>query len=153
MHGLQASLLTFSGKTICEVTYLYRKYHNTKTVADGIKFDSKLEAERYTQLKMMERAGVIRNLELQPSFELLPSFMKNGKTWRKTVYKADFRYILCEDDKTIIEDVKGSASVITDVFRLKQKLFEYKYPDYTISIVTSKDIKKFQRETKVGKMC
>ena len=132
---------------------MYRKYHNTKTVADGIKFDSRLEAERYAQLKMMERAGAIRDLELQPEYELIPSFKKGGKTWRKTVYKADFRYILAEDDKTIIEDVKGSTSVITDVFRLKQKLFECKYPEYTISIVTSKDIKKFQRETKVGKMC
>ena len=135
------------------MTYLYRKYHNTKTVADGIKFDSKLEAERYAQLKIMERAGVIRALELQPSFDLIPSFRKNGKTWRKTVYKADFRYILAEDDSYIIEDVKGSTAVITGVFRLKQKLFEYKYPEYTISIVTSKDIKKFQKETKVGKMC
>lgn len=132
---------------------MYRKYHNKKTVIDGIKFDSKLEAERYAQLKMMERAGVIRDLELQPSFELIPSFRKNGKTWRRTLYKADFRYILAEDDSYIIEDVKGSTSVITDVFRLKQKLFEYKYPEYTISIVTSKDIKKFQRETKVVKMC
>lgn len=132
---------------------MYRKYHNKKIVIDGIKFDSKLEAERYGQLKMMERAGVIRELELQPSFDLLPSFRKNGKTWRKTVYKADFRYILAKDDRIIIEDVKGSTAVITDVFRLKQKLFEYKYPDYTISIVTSKDIKKFQIVTKVGKMC
>lgn len=132
---------------------MYRKYHNTKTVADGIKFDSKLEAERYAQLKILERAGVIRELELQPSFELIPSFKKNGKTWRKTVYKADFRYILAKDDRIIIEDVKGSTAVITDVFRLKQKLFEYKNPDLTISIVTSKDIKKFQRETKDGKMC
>lgn len=132
---------------------MYRKYHNTKTIADGIKFDSKLEAERYAQLKILERAGVIRGLELQPSFELIPSFKKNGKTWRRTVYKADFRYILREDGSYIIEDVKGSTAVITDVFRLKQKLFEYKYPDYTISIITSKDIKKFQKETKVGKMC
>lgn len=131
---------------------MYRKYHNTKTVLNGIKFDSKLEAERYAQLKILERAGAIKGLELQPSFELLPSFKKNGKTWRKTVYKADFRYILCDGDVTIIEDVKGSIAVITDVFRLKQKMFEYKYPEYTISIVTSKDIKKFQKETKSGKM-
>lgn len=132
---------------------MYRKYHNTKTVLDGIKFDSKLEAERYAQLKILEHAGVIKGLELQPSFELLPSFRKNGKTWRKTVYKADFMYILVDDDRIIIEDVKGSTAVITDVFRLKQKLFEYKYPEYTISIVTSKDIKKFQKETKIGKIC
>ena len=132
---------------------MYRKYHNTKTVADGIKFDSKIEAERYAQLKILERAGVIRDLELQPEYELIPSFKKGGKTWRRTVYKADFRYILAEDDSYIIEDVKGSTAVITDVFRLKQKLFEYKYPEYTISIVTSKEIKKFRKETKVGKMC
>ena len=119
---------------------MYRKYHNTKTVADGIKFDSKLEAERYEQLKILERAGVIRDLKLQPEYELIPSFRKNGKTWRKTVYKADFRYILAENDKTIIEDVKGSTAVITDVFRLKQKLFEYKYPELTIKIVTRKDM-------------
>ena len=119
---------------------MYRKYHNTKTVADGIKFDSKLEAERYEQLKILERAGVIRDLELQPEYELIPSFKKYGKTWRKTVYKADFRYILSENDKTIIEDVKGSTAVITDVFRLKQKLFEYKYPELTIKIVTRKDM-------------
>ena len=117
-----------------------RKYHNKKTFIDGIKFDSKLEAERYAQLKILEREGVIRDLELQPSFELLPSFRKNGKTWRRTLYKADFRYILAEDDSYIIEDVKGSTSVITDVFRLKQKLFEYKYPELTIKIVTRKDM-------------
>lgn len=132
---------------------MYRKYHNAKTIVDGIKFDSRLEAERYAQLKILERAGVIRGLELQPSFELIPSFKKNGKTWRRAVYKADFRYILCEDDRMIIEDVKGSTAMITDVFRLKQKLFEYLYPELAISIVTSKDIKKFQRETKYDKMC
>lgn len=127
---------------------MYRKYHNAKTIVDGIKFDSRLEAERYAQLKILERAGVIRDLELQPEYELIPSFKKNGKTWRRTVYKADFRYILAEDDRIIIEDVKGSTAMITDVFRLKHKLFEYKYPDYTISIITSKDIRKFQKETK-----
>ena len=117
-----------------------RKYHNTKVVVDGIKFDSKLEAKRYGQLKLMERAGVIRGLELQPEYELIPSFKKNGKTWRRTVYRADFRYISCEDDRIIIEDVKGSEAVITDVFRLKQKLFEYRYPELTIKIVTRKDM-------------
>ena len=117
-----------------------RKYHNTKIQVDGITFDSKLEAERYGQLKMMERAGVIRDLVLQPEFELIPSFRKFGKTWRRTVYRADFKYILCSDDSHIIEDVKGSKAVITDVFRLKQKLFEYQYPELSIKIVTRKDM-------------
>ena len=119
---------------------MYRKYHNKKTVADGIKFDSKLEAERYAQLKILERSGVIRDLELQPEYELIPSFKKGGKTWRRTVYKADFRYILADGDRIIIEDVKGSTAVITDVFRLKQKLFEYLYPELTIKIVTRRDM-------------
>lgn len=132
---------------------MYRKYHNTKMIVDGIKFDSRLEAERYEQLKILERAGIIRDLELHPEYELIPLFRKNGRTWRRAVYKADFRYILAEDDRIIIEDVKGSTAMITDVFRLKQKLFEYLYPDYTISIVTSKDIRKFQKETKNVKMC
>lgn len=117
-----------------------RKYHNTKVQVDGIMFDSKLEAERYGQLKLMELAGVIRDLELQPEYELIPSFKKGGKTWRRTVYRADFSYVRAEDDKTIIEDVKGSTAVITDVFRLKQKLFEYRYPELTIKIITRKEM-------------
>lgn len=132
---------------------MYRKYHNKKIVIDGIKFDSKLEAERYGQLKMMERAGVITGLELQPCFELVPAFEKNGKKWRKMTYIADFQYFSCAEGKCIVEDVKGSEKVLTDVFRLKQKLFEYRYNELTIRIVTSKNIKKFQKETKVGKMC
>ena len=132
---------------------MYRKYHNTKTVADGIKFDSKLEAKRYLQLKEWEKEGRITGLELQPCFELVPAFEKNGKKWRKMTYVADFQYFSCAEDKCIVEDVKGSEKVLTDVFRLKQKLFEYRYDELTIRIVTSKDIKKFQRETKVAKMC
>ena len=132
---------------------MYRKYHNTKTVADGIKFDSKLEAKRYLQLKEWEKEGRITGLELQPCFELVPAFEKNGKKWRKMTYVADFQYFSCAEDKCIVEDVKGSEKVLTDVFRLKQKLFEYRYDELTIRIVTSKVIKKFQRETKVAKMC
>lgn len=132
---------------------MYKKYHNKKTVADGIKFDSKLEAERYLQLKEWEKEGRITGLELQPCFELVPAFEKNGKKWRRTVYKADFQYYSCADGKCIVEDVKGSTAMITDVFRLKQKLFEYLYPDLAISIVTSKEIRKFQKETKCVKMC
>ena len=132
---------------------MYKKYHNAKTIVDGIKFDSRLEAERYAQLKILEHAGVIRDLELHPEYELIPLFRKNGRTWRRAVYKADFRYILAKDDRMIIEDVKGSEAMITDVFRLKQKLFEYLYPDLAISIITSKDIRKFQKETKNVKMC
>lgn len=41
------------------------KYHNRKTIVDGITFDSKAEAERYKELKRLELIGVIKGLELQ----------------------------------------------------------------------------------------
>ena len=54
------------------------KYNNTRPVVDGIKFDSKREAERYKELKLLERAGKISDLILQPRFELLPKYTING---------------------------------------------------------------------------
>lgn len=68
-------------------------------------FDSAKEAQRYRELKLLERAKKISNLELQPRFLLQESFRKNGKTYRKIEYVADFKYI--EKGKTIVEDVKG----------------------------------------------
>ncbi len=106
------------------------KYKNTKIVVDNIKFDSNLEATRYKELKLLLRAGEISNLELQPRFLLQDSFKKNGKTYRKIEYIADFQYI--ENGKTIVEDVKG---IQTDVFKLKHKIFEKKYPDLTLKII------------------
>ena len=100
------------------------KYHNTKTCIDGITFDSKLESKRYQELKTMENQGIIKNLVLQPSYELIPKFKKGNKTYRKTRYIADFSYFDNKLGKTIVEDVKG---VKTDVYKLKKKLFEYKY--------------------------
>ena len=111
------------------------KYHNIKKTVDGIKFDSKAEAERYVELKLMQRAGHISGLQLQPEFELIPRYKKNGKTVRKTVYIADFMYTDNYTDETVIEDVKG---VKTAVYKLKKKLFEYRYPQYTITEVIKK---------------
>lgn len=98
----------------------YSKYRAKKTVVDGIKFDSKREAERYCELKLLEKAKEIRNLELQPRFLLQDKFKdRNGKTHRKIEYVADFMYI-DKDGKKIVEDVKG---MMTDVYKLKKKLF------------------------------
>lgn len=103
------------------------KYGNRKTVVDGIRFDSKLEAQRYCELKLLLKAGKIQDLKLQPSFELIPAFRKNGVTYRGIYYKADFSYTL--NGKTIIEDTKGFK---TDVYILKKKLFEFRYPELHI---------------------
>jgi hypothetical protein len=63
---------------------------------------------------------------------LQDGFKKNGKTYRKIVYKADFEYFDIQQGKVIIEDVKG---VKTEVYKLKKKLFEYKYPELSITEV------------------
>jgi hypothetical protein len=108
------------------------KYRNQKTIINGIKFDSKLEAKRYQELKLLERANEIESLELQPEFELIPSFKKNGKTIRRTIYKGDFSYIDKRTGKRIIEDTKGYK---TKDYILKKKMFEYKFPELTIKEV------------------
>lgn len=106
------------------------KFRNKKVQVDMYVFDSIAESRRYKELKLLERAGKIQNLELQPHFLLQESFKKNGKTFRKIEYIADFKYI--ENGKTIVEDVKG---IQTDVFKLKHKLFEKKYPDLELRII------------------
>lgn len=109
------------------------KYHARKTVVDGITFDSKLEAQRYSELKLLEMTGEIEGLTLQPEYVLIPSFKKNGKTYRKTVYRADFRYVDRATGKEIVEDVKGYR---TPEYRLKKKLFEWRFPGLTITEIT-----------------
>ena len=108
------------------------KYKSKSVVVDGHKFPSQLEAKRYTELKMMQRSGRISNLKLQPRFELQPSFKKNGKTYRKIEYVADFQYLDNKTKKTVIEDTKGFE---TDVFKIKLKMFEYKYPNLEITLI------------------
>lgn len=98
------------------------KYHNEKTTVDGIKFDSKKEANRYLELKMLERAGEISDLQLQVKYELVPPCLKpSGKHTRAVEYIADFVYN--ENGKTVVEDVKGyKRGSAYNIFRIKQKL-------------------------------
>lgn len=68
------------------------KYRNKKTQVDMYVFDSIAESKRYKELALLQRAGEIQNLELQPRFLLQESFKKNGKTYRRIDYIADFMY-------------------------------------------------------------
>lgn len=106
------------------------KYRNQKIIIDGHEFPSKKEGNRYLELKLLQRAGEISNLELQPKFILQESFKKKGKTYREIFYIADFKYI--ENGQVVVEDTKG---VETETFKLKHKLFEYKYPDLELRII------------------
>lgn len=111
------------------------KYNNKKVQVDMRVFDSVLEAKRYRQLVLLERAKAIKNLQLQVPFLLQESFRKNGKTYRKIEYIADFVYE--KNCKTVVEDTKG---VKTDVFEIKRKLFERRYPHLSIKIVTKEEV-------------
>lgn len=106
------------------------KYRNKKVIVDDYVFDSIQESKRYKELKLLLKAEKISDLELQPHFLLQERFKKNGKTYRKIEYIADFKYI--ENGKTIVEDVKG---IQTDVFKLKHKIFEKLYPDLELRII------------------
>jgi hypothetical protein len=110
----------------------FSKYRAKKTIVNGIMFDSKREADRYATLLLLEKSGRIKDLKLQPTYELIPRFIKNGKTYRKTTYKADFEYFDTKLNKIVVEDVKGFK---TDVYKLKKKMFEHKYEDLEIEEV------------------
>lgn len=106
------------------------KYRNKKVIVDDYIFDSIQESKRYKELKLLLKSGEIQNLELQPHFLLQEAFKKNGRTFRKIEYIADFKYI--ENGKTVVEDVKG---IQTDVFKIKHKLFEKMYPELELRVI------------------
>lgn len=92
------------------------KYYNKKTqTIDGMVFDSKKEASRWGQLKLMERAGLIKDIQTQVKFELIPK--QEGE--RACSYVADFVYTDCNTGKKVVEDTKGYR---TEVYRIKRKL-------------------------------
>lgn len=107
--------------------YKQSKYHNKKVEYNGMKFDSKKEMAYYMKLKLLEKAGEIKNVERQIEYELIPKFKVGNKTYRKTSYFADFRYVSVEDDKIHVVDVKSLITAKNDVYRLKKKLMAYKY--------------------------
>lgn len=104
------------------------KYHSLQTVSFGRRFDSKKEANRYRELTFLLQAGEITNIECQVPYLLQEKFRKNGKAIREINYIADF-VVTYKDGHIEVEDVKG---VKTEVYRLKKKLFEKRYPELTI---------------------
>lgn len=108
------------------------KYGNRKVTRNGVTYDSKKEADRHAVLKLMERAGMITNLQHQVKFDLLPAqreadvqgvggIVKKGKLLEREVsYIADFTYY--ENGKLVVEDTKGFR---TADYILKRKLMLY----------------------------
>lgn len=101
---------------------LYHKYNANQTIIDGRKFPSKKEAGRYQELMQMWRSGEIRYFLPQVSLEL------NDQGSAK--YRCDF-LIFPHEGPEIYEDVKG---IKTDMYKLKKKLIEARYPIKIIEI-------------------
>lgn len=109
----------------------YSKYKNKKVEVDGIVFDSIREANRYTELLLLEKAGAITGLQRQVKYVLIPAqyeadyILKNGKVKRgkcierECSYIADFVYLDKEQGEWIAEDVKGFK---TKEYIIKRKL-------------------------------
>lgn len=112
------------------------KYGAERCQLNGEVFDSKKEARRWQELRLLEKAGEISNLRRQVKYVLIPTqkettveIRKDGTpklalkvAERECSYVADFVYE--EDGKTIVEDAKGMK---TEVYRIKKKLMLYMY--------------------------
>lgn len=94
------------------------KYRNQPTERDGEKFDSKLEANRFDDLKLMEQAGEIRDLRAHVSFPLMVGDQLIG------AYEADAVYVEAATGRKVVEDSKG---VRTPLFRWKARHFKAQY--------------------------
>ena len=112
------ALETITREEYFKLTKPKNKYFANKTEVDGIWFDSKKEAERYRQLKVLERCGQIRNLTLQPRFPLIVNES------RICEYRADFSYYSMRTCEPVVEDTKGKP---TREYKLKKALFEALY--------------------------
>ena len=134
------------------------KYGNLKQVVDGITFDSKRESDYYLQLKLLRQAGEVTDIEPHPKFGLQQGFWKCNKCnviWGEDelkrgictfcgtkmpkmsaiTYSADF-WVTYKDGHTEIIDVKG---IETEAFKIKRKLFEYKYPHLMLKTIKKGD--------------
>lgn len=87
-------------------------------------FDSRKEARRWVELRALERAGAIRDLQRQVRMELVPAFEADGKKYRAITYMPDFVYFDVSAGRVVYEDCKGYR---TDVYRLKAKLFAWRF--------------------------
>lgn len=101
------------------------KYHSNKVCIDGIKFDSRKEANKYCELKLLQKAGEVIELHLQPEFILQDGYIRNGKKIRPIVYRADFQ-VKYKDGREVVIDTKGYR---TKEYLIKKKLLLARYPE------------------------
>ena len=104
------------------------KMRNVRIEIDGIKFQSKKEGKRYSDLKMLVIAGLISHLEVQPKSYIIMDKKFNVSKGRNITYRLDFKYYDIELRKTVHEDVKGrKKGTQYDLFMLKKCLMKQIY--------------------------
>ena len=105
------------------------KYHNKKVVRDGETFDSVKEYRRFCELLLLEKGGVISDLQRQVKYVLIPSQKEGKKTIeRECSYRADFVYTDNETGETVVEDVKGyKKGSAYQLFTIKRKLMLFRF--------------------------
>ncbi len=108
------------------------RMNSIKKEVDGIKFDSIMEANYYEYLKKEQLLGHILSFELQPEYVLLDPYEKYGRNIRGIKYIADFLIVYPDLSERVI-DVKA---VEMDDFKLKRKMFDAKYPDLYLQLIT-----------------
>lgn len=103
-----------------------RKYRNKPTELDGIRFDSRREAVRWAELRLLEKAGEIYDLQRQVPFTLIPAQrdIQGRVIEREAKYVADFTYRRPETGRLVVEDVKSEATK-TREYVIKRKLLLY----------------------------
>lgn len=107
------------------------RYTTYKPIIDEIQFDSMMEARYYIKLCKDLKNDVILSFKRQIAFELQPKFKKNGKIYRSIEYVCDF-LVKEKNQTTTVLDIKGKETV---EFKIKHKLFEYKYPNYDLKVI------------------
>lgn len=113
------------------------KYGNRRVIEDGYVFDSVAERNHYISLKLLQLAGEISQLQLQPKYILLEGFKHpaTGKRVRAITYTADFAYV--ENGQTVVIDIKGAR---TEAYKIKAKLFMAKFPHIEFREIPAKDV-------------
>jgi len=116
------------------------KYNAIRSELNGIRFASKLEADRYKQLMELQRAGKITKLKLQVQFVIARGYIdpRTGEKMRPVVYVADFMYFDTERKIWVVEDTKG---IVTNNFSNKWRQCREEYPEYEWKIITREDIR------------
>lgn len=101
------------------------KYGAKPVTVDGIRFASTKESRRYKELCLLQRAGAIKELEMQPLFPIVVRslYVPDAPPVHVGSYRADFRYIDTSTGATVIEDVKH-AETRTTAYRLRKRLVE-----------------------------